>query len=60
MLGWFSTSNILNEELLSVEQKVKEMAQEFPEAPIENVFLGTSFGKFDFVLDFFCESGKVA
>jgi hypothetical protein len=60
MLTWFSTSNMLSEELISVEQTIKEAAEDFTEVPIENIFLGASFGKFDFVLDCSCLSGKVA
>lgn len=60
-LAWFSTENICIPELQFVQKTIKDLVlNRFIQTKIEDIFYGVSFGRFDFLLDFSCLSGKVA
>jgi hypothetical protein len=60
MVTWFSVKSI-STELKAAEAEILKIAKEdFSNPPIKDVFLGVTFGRFDFVVDFYCKSGKVA
>jgi len=61
MITWFSAKTISTDGLKAAEAEILKIAKEdFTSPPIKDVFLGVTFGRFDFVVDFYCKSGKVA
>lgn len=61
MFAWLSTQNISHGDLENVCAEIKRISEEeFQATPIEGLYCGFCFGKFDLVVSFWCESGKVA
>jgi hypothetical protein len=61
ILAWFSTRNVCLPELQTIDIEIHRMASElFTETLIQDIFYGVSFGRYDFLVDFSCKSGKVA
>jgi hypothetical protein len=60
-LAWLSTQNISHDDLENVSLEIdKSSLTGFEQTPLIGMFCGFCFGKFDLVMDFWCESGKVA
>jgi hypothetical protein len=61
MLAWLSTQSIDREGLKNIICGIDRISSaDFSQTPLTGMFCGFCFGKYDLIMDFWCQSGKVA